>query len=122
LFRERARRRELQSLLEAVGQPVSGAALGEATHDETPPVEAPRPKGVREHGDGFQAYWRGADGKQQQQGGFTTAGEAKAHRTAEMEKVSKARSNTMPAISAAGGHDQMTPGQAAIVAETALTS
>lgn len=106
-IRERDERRQLQTILR------NGGVLPAESDEEPAPVEPKReriPAGVRKRGDGYQAYWRGATGKQQQQGGFTTAADAKTHRDAEMQKVSQAKvkaRNVMPEVSADRGVEQV---------------
>jgi hypothetical protein len=88
--RERDQRRQLQAILRNTGELPAESNGGEPAEPERQRL----PAGVRQRGKAFQAFWRGASGRQEQKGGFATAEEATAHRKAEMERVSQARQTT----------------------------
>jgi len=99
VLEERAKRREFQAIVRGEF-PLEDEPNGDSNAAQEPKRQQ-LPSGVRQRGSTFQAFWRGASGRQEQQGGFATAEEAKAHRTAEMERVAKERqATTVPEMSA----------------------
>jgi hypothetical protein len=103
--RERDQRRHLQAILRNTGELPAESNGGKPDEPERQRL----PAGVRQRGSTFQAFWRGASGRQEQQGGFATAEEAKAHRTAEMERVAKERQTTTGPEMSAGPPPEFNP-------------
>jgi hypothetical protein len=122
---ERDQRRNLQRILSSTG---AIDVVGDPAARDQVPVGV---RGVRERGEGrFEALLyrtESINGKQRGVGTFPTVEEAVAARAEALKadaeaKAAKARTTTMPEVSAAGGYDQMTAEQAEAIEAAALTA